>query len=223
MTEESTQSSELKPEPVNVIDPPDFQITVSYITARLGCDPPRKDFPRPNNKGFYPFMRTIESMFRYFRRQKEEITREELSELCDVSGPRINSMVKEGIVHQISQGRFDRVLSLKGIFKWMRGRIGQGETTQAKVRSRKTELENELLTIQVQRARGDALDRRDVEKAWADRMIILQQQMLTLPSQFAGRVAYFKNAAECEAELRKLMEEYLQNAARPIDYEAEKA
>ncbi len=211
--------------PPSIPDAPSEPMDAKAIAKLVGCkleDVPRlspKHLPRPNNKGIYPFMRTMEGVCRYLRRQIHEISTKDLAELLGVSTARIAAMQKEGVLTQLAHGRFDRAESILGLVKWFKAKIGQGEHSAVRIRSKKADIETQLMEIQLSRAKGESYDRRAVDAAWAHLVLLVRQKLLLLPGKIAPRIPYLKNEIEAQAEILRELEEILTELARPIDYE----
>jgi len=215
------------PEAVSIPDAPDSPMDAKRIAKLVGInieEVPRlspKHLPRPNNKGIYPFCRTMDGICRYLRQQRDEIHTKELAELMGVSTARVAAMQKEGILVQVAHGRFNRAESILGLVKWLKNKVGQGENSTVKIKAHKASLENQLMEIQLSRARGEALDRRAVDSAWAHIILLVRQKLFLLPGKIAPRIPYLKNEVEAAAEILRELEEIMIELSRPIEYESE--
>jgi hypothetical protein len=138
-----------------------------------------------------------------------------------VSTARVAAMQKEGILIQIAHGRFNRAESILGLVKWLKNKVGQGENSTVKIKAHKASLENQLMEIQLSRARGEALDRRAVDAAWAHIILLVRQKLFLLPGKIAPRIPYLKNEIEASAEILRELEEIMVELSRPIEYESE--
>lgn len=215
---ESAQSSEL-----TILDAPDFQMDVKYVAEFMGIEVEEvaklRLFPKPNKAGIYPFTRTMVAMGRHLRQQRDEITNKELAELCGVSPSRISIMEREGTLPEKSDGHYARWPSLVAVFRWMRGRVGIGENTATKAKADKAHLENRLMQIKIEREEGKALDIRIAERLMSERVLTAREKLMRVGNKLGGQAAFWKDANEAEAAIRREIEEACEELSRPIEWE----
>lgn len=146
-------------------------------------------------------------------------TVEELADILSVSKIRVRQLAKDGPLQQDANGRFPRAVNIKLIVQAMhQGLVGDKKSTLDAKRTR-LEKQNELLEISLQKARGDALDKREVEKVWENLVLLFRQKMLRIPSKVSPRLQFCKSEVEAEKELRQEVDEALLELSRVQDFE----
>lgn len=218
MSEKSAQLSE-------ILDAPDFQMDAKYVAEFLGIDIEEvaklRLFPKPNKDGIFPFTRTMVAMGRHLRQQRDEITNNELAELCGVSSSRISIMEREGTLPEKSGSHRPRWESLVAVFRWMRGRIGIGENTATKAKADRAHLENRLMQIKIEREEGKALDIRIAERLLAERLLTARERLMRIGNKLGPQAAFWKDANEAESAIHGQIEEACEELSRPIEWEEE--
>ena len=146
------------------------------------------------------------------------ITREEVADMLDVSGPRISQLVRDGVFTQDERGRLPRRQTVHDACRWLRSRAGDGKRTAVAARRRSVELDNELKEIALARERREAIPVFQVDKAWAYILLNIRSHLLRLPNKLAPRIPFLGSEAAIEAELLREIEEILALMARPVEY-----
>lgn len=177
-------------------------------------------FPEPNDKGDLPFGAAIEAALKVMRGWRQLVEGQFLADILQVTVQRIYQMANEGIVHQISRGRFDLVKSLTGIIIWQRETRVDDRMSATSMKKKGLELDNQLKQLALSRAMRDAYDRQETETAWSERLHAAAELLRQTPAKIAPRIAYMRDEAEATAEFTKLIDEVCAELARPVDYEA---
>jgi phage terminase Nu1 subunit (DNA packaging protein) len=155
------------------------------------------------------------------REELQFVSRQEVAELLDVSAPRVSHLVTEGILSQDERGRLERRKTMHALFSWFRNRMGEGKTSAAQAKAEGRLLENELLRLAVEKAKGGAIPAAQVDKAWEHIILLLRQKLLGIPNKIAPRMPYLKNESEIESAILAEIEDALLELSRPIDYQPE--
>ena len=146
------------------------------------------------------------------------ITATELSELADLSVGRISQLVTEGVLVLDSNGKYERAKNVGLLMRWFKSRITGASKDITAIKASKLAKEDELLQIELNKARGEALMRDKVEAAWANIVLVARQKLMGFPNKFAPRVPFLKDQAEAEKELLTEMEEICSELSKPVNY-----
>lgn len=204
------------------------RITLAWIVEQSGMSEeeirslPARALPKPDAEGTYP-ARAIQSLFRLMRERlsrQDEMSTSEIAELLEVTPARITHLKDEGVLAEKGYGRFHRAQSIRGIVKWLKGRIGESGETLASSRRESATLQNEILKMNLQKARRESYDRKDVEEAWSGEYLMLREQTMRMPSKLAQRLGFARDPVEIQEILEKEMEAWLTDLSQPISYEA---
>jgi phage terminase Nu1 subunit (DNA packaging protein) len=139
------------------------------------------------------------------------IERSELAELLGVTAPRISQLAKEGIFSPDKSGNYPLVESLKAACVLLRDRAGIDD-----LKSQKLEKQNRLLDYDIERASGQLLDAKDVERAWINIILLTKQRLLRIPNKVSPRLPFCKSEADMEQEIQREVDEALLELSRPV-------
>ncbi len=145
------------------------------------------------------------------KKTPDTIARTELAELLGVTPPRISQLAASGVFKPDERGNYPLAESLKAACVLLRDRAGIDD-----LKSLKLEKQNRLLDYEIERASGQLLDAKEVERAWVNIILLCKQRLLRIPNKVAPRLPFCKSESDMEIEIQKEIDEALLELSRPV-------
>lgn len=137
-------------------------------------------------------------------------TQAEIADHLDLSVRSVRNLIQRGIITKAASLDEARV----GYIKHLRaeaGRYGSGDLTGERTRLARAQADRE--EMRNAQLRGELLARSDVDAAVIGAFSRVRQRLLAIPTKVAPLVATMSEPAECEREVRRAVNEALQELA----------
>lgn len=135
----------------------------------------------------------------------------QLADLLGLSSRRVNQLAREGIVVRSAPGKFDAPASVQNYVTHMAGRSQEKEAgvelDREKTRLAREQAEN--VALKNRKARGELLDRGEVEREWSDILRKVRAGVLASTSRIRNRLPHLTidDAEAIDRELREVLTE----------------
>jgi hypothetical protein len=140
----------------------------------------------------------------------------DLARLTHLTPGRISQLIEEGVIRRGEEG-FDKDQTMEDWNSYLRG---QSDISAA--RRQNVEKKNELLQIEIDRAKGDVMPVSDVMKAWENIIFTVREKFLRLAAKISPRLPFCKSEAEMAKIVDDEIREVLFDISRTPDYQGEK-
>jgi hypothetical protein len=111
-----------------------------------------------------------------------------LSQWTNLSTERLRQIAKEGFIPKAVGGRYEKVAALKGLFKYYQtlstryvGASGQADERRRVARAAREEADARIQEQKAQKAAGELVFAKAVEKVWAARKAAVRQKLDQTP------------------------------------------
>ena len=113
-----------------------------------------------------------------------------IAKLLMLTERRVQQLAKDGIIPKSERGRYELGPSVQGYIRFLQDRnVTAGSNQQpidyAAEKARKLKAERQKIELELQRARGDLVPLRQLERALANTFAELKTNMRTVPSRVA--------------------------------------
>jgi hypothetical protein len=171
--------------------------------------------------GKYPATKAIRATLEHLRDLIDYIPGYELAELQELSWPRVSTQAKTGIIQQDGHGRYPRRKTVFDVIKYWKNRGNEGKTTAGGIKLESLKMDNETRKLALEKAKGNALSKKSVERGMAERIIMARQILLNIEPKMEQQFARFKDGREAAQSLSEWINEGLKELAQPIEWETE--
>ena len=204
--------------------PDPSRISAAWIARQIGCDVADLDdwIPRSvkqDAEGTYDQTAVIKAAFDSFRDRYWHVPKTELADILKVTPPRIDHMIRDGIIKAEAGGKLPRRQAMANIVDWLRAKEEGGTGAVAALKQSKLSKENELLELQLAQARRKSLPVDVVERAWAHIVLLCRGKFSRLGNKVAPRLAFCKTEQDMEREIQAEIDEALGELSRTPIYE----
>jgi hypothetical protein len=141
------------------------------------------------------------------------IPRGELATLLDVGEARVSQLAKESLLVTDGRGLYPREENVRRLCAHLRDRGDLSYQKREKLRR-----ENELLEIQLQRARNEVILVADAVREWSNIILTFRTRMLRIANKVSPRLPFCRSENEMEAVIDEEIREVLTDLSRPPDY-----
>ena len=142
------------------------------------------------------------------------ITGKKLARLTGYTPSRISQLIADGILPTDPSGQLPRDESLKALFTWLRGRLGEGDSLLGAEKLAILQLDRRLKQMQIEREESKLVSVEEVAKGWADIVLLVRQKLLKVANKVSPRLVFAKSEAEIEKEIQGEIEEALRELSR---------
>jgi terminase small subunit / prophage DNA-packing protein len=143
----------------------------------------------------------------------ETVSTDELARLLGISDRQVRELARDGTIIRKSRGLFDLNASVARYAARLRdaasGRGGETvQTTLATQRARLAQEKADAEAMKNAKSRGDLIDAKEVERAWAEILRDVRSRMLAVPNRLQQRLAHLtaNDTHEIDVEIREALE-----------------
>lgn len=140
---------------------------------------------------------------------KETVTDVELAALVGVSSRRIRQLAENGTLERAGRGRYELGPALRALLE---DASGSGSALQRE-RTRKTAADATRAELELAKAAGEVAPIAQMARVWGQRMAIIRQCVMTIPSRAGSRLVGEKDERKIIAILRDEVVTALHQAA----------
>jgi hypothetical protein len=152
-------------------------------------------------------------------KQLGQITSDDLCKLTGYSDIHHRQLAKRGYFPPPVNGLYNAVKSIQGVIKYLKDQCDKSTQPLADARQGKAKAQQELLEIQLAKAKKELLDAVQVKREWQNVVLTIRQKLLSLPNRLAPRLSRAGTiqalSTEIETEVLAILLELSRNADEP--------
>ena len=199
-------------------------ISPAAIARLIGCEVVDLDdwIPRSvkrDESGNYDQTQAIKAAFASLWDYCRHVPKKELADILKVTPPRIDHMIRDGIIKADAGGKLPRKQAVANIVDWLRAKEESGTGAVAALKRSKLAKEDELLELQLAQARRKSLPVDVVERSWSHIILLCRGKFSRLANKVAPRLTFCKTEQDMEREIQAEIDEALGELSRTPIYE----
>lgn len=132
----------------------------------------------------------------------------EFAEIVGKTKQWISQLTREGVLEQVSRGKYDLKKSVQAYIAHVMGTPQEGKISFADEKAQHEQIKKEIALLELEEKRKNLHSTADVEDAWGELLVNFRERLMGMPPKIASDLTYMTD----EKEIRMALEERITEA-----------